>query len=94
MPGRREVLRVKIYITKGVGMGGKDMEIQSPSSTVHIFSGRPNVRLLVEGEAKDQLGAMAVSSCGPGALGDDVRAAVRRMQPTRNVDFMEEGFGW
>ncbi len=37
---------------------------------------------------------MAVSVCGPGALGDDVRGAVRRGMGGRNMDFLEEGFGW
>lgn len=49
---------------------------------------------LVEMESREQVGAMAVSVCGPGGLSDDVRAAVRRRQGVRNVDFFEEGFGW
>ena len=61
---------------------------------MQMFPGRPNVDALVEKESREQVGAMAVGVCGPGALGADVRGAVRRMQGVRNVDFSEEGFGW
>ncbi len=59
-----------------------------------MFPGRPNVEALVEAEARGRVGAMAVSVCGPGQLADDVRGAVRRGMGGRNVDFLEEGFGW
>ena len=49
---------------------------------------------LVEMESREQIGTMAVSVCGPGGLGDDVRHAVRMRQQKKNVDFLEEGFGW
>ncbi len=49
---------------------------------------------LVETESREQVGAMGVSVCGPGGLGDDVRRAVRRRQGVRNVDFLDQGFGW
>lgn len=49
---------------------------------------------LVAMESREQVGAMAVSVCGPGGLADDVRSAVRRRQGVRNVDFLEQGFGW
>lgn len=59
-----------------------------------MFPGKPDVDALLGMEARAQVGAMAVCVCGPGGLGDDVRAAVRRRQGGRNVDFVEEGFGW
>lgn len=62
--------------------------------TVQMFPGKPSIDTLVERESREQVGAMAVSVCGPGGLGDDVRLAVRRRQSTRNIDFLEEGFGW
>lgn len=55
---------------------------------------KPDVDALLETECREQVGAMAVCVCGPGGLGDDVRAAVRRRQGGRSVDFFEEGFGW
>lgn len=69
-------------------------EIHSPSATVQMFPGKPNMETLIEMEARDQVGAMGVSVCGPGGLTDDVRAAVRRRQGRRNIDLVEEGFGW
>ena len=91
LPGRRDVLRIQLYVTSPKGT---DREIHSPSSTVLMFPGRPNVGSLLEGEAREQVGAMGVGVCGPGGLCDDVRRAVRSMQPGRNVDFLEEAFGW
>ncbi|KAJ5493338.1 hypothetical protein N7539_002084 [Penicillium diatomitis] len=41
---------------------------------------RPDMKTLVQREQKDQVGAMAVSVCGPGSLGDSVRDAVRDIQ--------------
>ena len=90
MPGRRDVLRIQLFVTRP----RSTKEIHSPSSTVQMFPGKPNVDALVEMESREQVGAMGVSVCGPGGLGDDVRAAVRRMQGGRNVDFSDEGFGW
>ncbi|CAF9939347.1 hypothetical protein IMSHALPRED_001306 [Imshaugia aleurites] len=90
MPGRRDVLRIQLFITRP----RSTKEIHSPSSTVQMFPGKPNVDALVAMESREQVGAMAVSVCGPGGLADDVRSAVRRRQGVRNVDFLEQGFGW
>ena len=90
MPGRRDVLRIQLFITRP----RCTKEIHSPSSTVLMYPGKPNVDALVEMESREQVGAMGVSVCGPGGLGDDVRDAVRRRQRGRNVDFLEEGFAW
>ena len=60
-----------------------------------MFPGRPNIPLLVQKEVGEQMGAMWVSVCGPGALADDVRSAVREVQDEGNVvDFIEEAFTW
>ncbi len=90
MPKRRDVLRIQLFVTRP----RSTKEIHSPSSTVQMFPGKPNVDALVEMESREQIGAMGVSVCGPGGLGDDVRAAVRRRQGVRNIDFLEERFGW
>lgn len=90
MPGRRNVLRIQLFVTRP----RSTKEIHSPSSTVQMFPGKPNVDALVETESREQVGAMGVSVCGPGGLGDDVRSAVRSMQGRRNVDFLEQTFGW
>jgi predicted ferric reductase len=90
MPGRREILSVKIYITKPKN----PKDIHSPSATVEMFSGRPNIPLIMEEQCRNQVGAMAVTVCGPGGLADNVRDAVRAVQHKGNVSFIEESFTW
>jgi hypothetical protein len=90
MDRRRDVLRVLLFVTKP----RSTKEIHSPSATVQMFPGRPNVETLVSLECRTQIGAMGVSVCGPGALADDVRRAVRLQQKTANVDFIEESYSW
>ena len=90
MDRRRDILRISLFITRP----RSTKEIKSPSETVRMFPGRPNIETVVGKEAEEAVGAMGVMVCGPGALGDDVRAAVRRRQGEGNMDFLEEGFGW
>lgn len=67
----------------------------APSSVpVNIHCGRPCVWSLLEKEKSEQIGALAVSVCGPGGLGDSVREAVRRVQGEKTVDLFEEAFSW
>jgi hypothetical protein len=69
-------------------------EIHSPSATVQMFPGRPNIETLMDIEMENQIGAMGVSVCGSGGLSDDVRRAVRVRQHAGNIDFVEEAFSW
>ena len=87
---RRDVLRIQLFVTKP----RSTKEIHSPSSTVQMFPGRPNVDTLIQMESQNQVGAMAVSVCGPGDFADDVRRCVRKRQSSANVDFIEESFSW
>lgn len=90
MDKRRDILRIQLFVTRP----RSTKEIHSPSATVQMFPGKPNVDTLIEMEAENQIGAMGVSVCGTGGLSDDVRAAVRRRQGIRNIDFLEQGFTW
>ena len=90
MPGRRDVLTIKIFVTRPKN----PREIASPSATVQMFPGRPNVKLLLEKEVREQVGAMVVTVCGPGGLADNVREGVRAIQEDGVVDFIEESFTW
>ena len=90
MDQRRDILRVQLFVTRPRSA----KEIQSPSSTVQMFPGRPNVDTLVGKEVENQVGAMAVSVCGTAGLADDVRRAVRRRQCVANIDLVEESFSW
>ncbi|OOF99774.1 hypothetical protein ASPCADRAFT_203576 [Aspergillus carbonarius ITEM 5010] len=90
MDRRREVLRIMLFITRP----RNTKEIQSPSATVQMFPGRPNVDTLVGLEVENQIGAMGVLVCGNGSLSDDVRRVCRKKQDQTQVDFIEESFTW
>lgn len=91
MPRRKEILKICLFITRPKA----PKEIQSASATVQMFPGRPNIMTLLKKEVEEQVGAMCVTVCGPGALADDVRDAVRNVQDERSVvDFVEESFTW
>ncbi|KAI1417440.1 ferric reductase NAD binding domain-containing protein [Hypoxylon sp. FL1857] len=91
MPRRREILNIRLFVTRPKNT----KEIFSASSTVQMFPGRPNIPTLLKKEVEEQVGAMCVTVCGPGALADDVRQAVRDVQAESSVvDFVEESFTW
>lgn len=91
MPNRRQVLQIRLFVTRPK----KAKEITSSSTTVQMFPGRPNIPTLLQKEVSEQVGAMCVTVCGPGALADDVRSAVRTVQTAGTViDFVEESFTW
>ena len=67
----------------------------APSNVpVSIHHEKPSFRALLENEKAEQVGALAVSVCGPGGLGDSVRDAVRHVQGEKTVDLFEETFSW
>ncbi|EKV04259.1 Ferric-chelate reductase, putative [Penicillium digitatum PHI26] len=65
-----------------------------PGVPVSIHHGKPCIQSVLEKEKEEQIGAMAVSVCGPGGLGDSVREAVRSVQGEKTVDLFEETFSW
>ncbi|KAH6890304.1 ferric reductase like transmembrane component-domain-containing protein [Thelonectria olida] len=90
MDKRRDVLRIMLFVSQP----RSTKEIHSPSSTVQMFPGRPNIETLLSMEQEHQVGAMVVTVCGPGALSDEVRRAVRLRQDRTSIDFIEEAFTW
>ncbi|KAJ5577623.1 uncharacterized protein N7459_006587 [Penicillium hispanicum] len=90
MDRRREILRIMLFVTRPRNA----KEIQSPSATVQMFPGRPNINTLVGMEVENQIGAMGVLVCGNGSLSDDVRRVCRKRQARTNVDYVEESFSW
>lgn len=90
MDRRRDVLRIMLFVSQP----RSTKEIHSPSSTVQMFPGRPNISTLLSMEQEQQVGAMAVSVCGPGTLSDEVRRVVRAQQSRSSIDFIEEAFSW
>lgn len=90
MEKRREVLRIMLFVSRP----RSTKEIHSPSATVQMFPGRPNIDTLLGMEMENQIGTLGVSVCGPGALSDEVRRAVRNRQCQGSIDFVEEAFSW
>ncbi|OJJ51636.1 hypothetical protein ASPZODRAFT_148884 [Penicilliopsis zonata CBS 506.65] len=90
MERRREVLRIMLFITRP----RSTKEIQSPSTTVQMFPGRPNIDTLIGMEVENQIGAMGVLVCGNGGLSDDIRRVCRQRQGRTTIDFIEESFTW
>lgn len=90
MPRRREILKILLFVTRP----RSNKEIHSPSSSVQMFPGRPNVQSLVDQEMQEGIGAACVSTCGTGGLADELRRAVRNRESQWNVDFREESFSW
>nr|POF23940.1 ferric/cupric reductase transmembrane component 2 [Quercus suber] len=88
MENRRDVLRIQLFVTKPRHRG----EVVSNTGSVQMFPGRCNPQTIVEKEMQERIGAMGVTVCGPGAFADSVRAAVRSVMETGNVDFVEEAF--
>lgn len=91
MPRRKEILNVRLFVTRPKN----SKEITSQSTTVQMFPGRPNIPNILKAEVEEQVGAMCVTVCGPGALADDIRAGVRNtLQYGTSIDFVEESFTW
>lgn len=90
MPHRREILKILLFVTRP----RSTKEIHSPSSSVQMFPGKPDIGALVKQEQARQVGAMAVSCCGTGSLSDDVRRAVRERCQKTEIDFVDNAFSW
>ena len=90
MDKRREVLKVLLFVTRP----RSTKEIHSPSASVQMFPGKPDVSALIAKEQDQQVGAMAISVCGTGSLSGDVRKATRDRCETTVIDFFEEAFSW
>lgn len=81
MEKRRDVLKILLFVTRP----RSTKEIHSPSASVQMYPGRPDVGALLDQEQARQVGAMAVSVCGTGSLGDEVRRAVRERSQKTNI---------
>jgi predicted ferric reductase len=88
MEGRRDVLRIQLFVTKPRHRG----DVVSNTGSVLMFPGRCNAKTIIQKEFQERIGAMGVTVCGPGAFSDSVRAAVRTVVTDGSVDFVEEAF--
>ncbi len=90
MARRRDVLKILLFVTSP----RSNKEVRSPSASVQMSPGRPDIANIIDVEMQSQVGAMAVSVCGTGSLADDVRKTVRERHGAANVDFVEHAFSW
>jgi hypothetical protein len=90
LPKRRECLKILLFVTRPKST----KEIHSPSSSVQMFPGKPNVQTLIDQEVDQSIGAIGVSVCAIGALADEVRKGCRSWMGRVNIDFSEESFSW
>jgi predicted ferric reductase len=88
MPGRRDVLKIQLFITKP----RSHAEVVSGTGSIQMFPGRCNPQTIIDKEIVERMGAMGVTVCGPGAFADDVRRAARRRVQVGVLDFVEEAF--
>jgi ferredoxin-NADP reductase len=90
MEKRRDILKIMLFVTRP----RSTKEIHSPSASVQMFPGKPDVSALIAKEQERQVGAMAISVCGTGGLSDDVRKGMRERCEDSEIDFFEEAFSW
>lgn len=90
MPGRREMLKILLYVTKP----SKETHYISPGGTVRTHARRCVPGDVLDQELPNRIGATIVSVCGPGAFADEVRAATRARVGTCCIDFYEEAFSY
>ncbi|KAE9962524.1 hypothetical protein BLS_000217 [Venturia inaequalis] len=90
LPRRREVLKILLFVTRPKST----KEIHSPSSSVQMFPGKPNIQALIDQEVDQSIGAVGVTVCGIGGLADEVRKGCRNWMGSVNIEFVEESFSW
>jgi len=86
-----EVVRIRLYVTR---MTSHTLDGYLLPAYLDVRPQKCQVQELLDEEILAQIGAMAVSVCGPGGLSGSVRAAVRQRVRLRSIDFFEEAFSY
>ncbi|KAH7371340.1 ferric reductase [Pyrenochaeta sp. MPI-SDFR-AT-0127] len=86
-----EVVRIRIHISRTLTPESEELPLPA---YLEVREGRCDPQEVVDEEIMAQVGAMAVSVCGPGGFSDSVRAAARRRMGFRSIDFFEEAFSY
>ncbi|KAF2472965.1 ferric reductase [Lindgomyces ingoldianus] len=90
LPNYQDVVRIHLYVSRRQ----PSHDSAALPAGVDVWYERCNPQEVVDREVLAQVGAMAVTVCGPGAFSDSVRAATRRRTGIRSVDFIEEAFSY
>jgi predicted ferric reductase len=86
-----EVVSIRLYVSRMVSAEFGDGFLPAH---VDLRLHRCEVQGVIDEEVLAQIGAMAVSVCGPRGFSDSVRAAVRRRVGVRSIDLFEEAFSY
>lgn len=89
VPNFDDVVQVRLYVSRSTSDLATSLPLKNP---VKILLQRCNPQEVIDEQILAQIGAMAVTVCGPGGFNDSVRAAVRRRIGLRSIDFFEEAF--
>lgn len=90
MEGRRDVLRILVYVSRP----SRPINPKKAKPTMQIIKGRADPGAVLDELIPERVGAVMVSVCGPGALADEVRDAVRQRMYIGNLELNEESFTW
>lgn len=91
MPNSCDIFQLRLYVSRSSPQAAGAMPLPDQAE---VYSQRCNPQEIVDEQILVQLGAMAVTVCGPGGFNDSVRAAVRRRVGLRSIDFFEEAFSF
>jgi predicted ferric reductase len=86
-----EVVSIRLYVSRMVSAEFGDGFLPAH---VDLRLHRCEVQGVIDEEVLAQIGAMAVSVCGPRGFSDSVRAAVRHRVGVRSIDLFEEAFSY
>lgn len=95
-------IRTNFFSTSIVHSRSALSESASDNSGLSINQGRPDVTGFILAAAKTNIeggskaGHLAVLVCGPAGMADEARTAVHRAmnEGCRNIEYVEETFGW
>jgi predicted ferric reductase len=86
-----EVICIRVYMSR---MDPQDVPMRSVPTRFDIRAQRCDPQEVLDEELVAQVGAMAVSVCGPSDFSESVRVAVRRRVCTRSIDLFVETFSY
>ncbi|KAG9198607.1 hypothetical protein G6514_009783 [Epicoccum nigrum] len=89
IPNFSDVVQLRLHVSRPTSKPAKALPLQNMAD---IIFQRCKPQEIVDEQIMAQIGAMAVTVCGPGGFNDSVRAAVRRRVGLRSIDFFEEAF--
>jgi predicted ferric reductase len=87
----KNAFHVQIFITRDYNGANDTLSL---GGNLRLFSGRPDVDSILRCNVDQQVGPMAVTSCGPGTMSDQVRKACIDYQFDCNIDYFEGNYCW